>query len=690
MAAKVWANLEVLTAAQQNVVAAQADDALKPAGNLAGLANAATARANLGLGNSATRDTGTTAGTVAAGDDARITGATQKASNLSDLPSAATARGNLGLAAVAASADYDDLVNRPVVETAETGGLQVTDEYGEVTFEITPAGLVAVSGMSFGGGPAEYAIAIADGYGEVVGFVTPAGVGGGVLGGGDASAQAAAAAAQADATAALAAAAAAQADVDAITAAASVYSTKEQIDRATRALALSASVIGQTNTTAARPVWTYSHVISYGQSLSNGWEGWPSLSKTQPFDSLMVGDSVHPSSESSSTWTATGTAAFNPLIATVHDGSGIVNDATVAGYSAGNVARGETVLEGAVNGWRKQQLAWRGLLSDATRRLVGTACGVGGKSIEQLSKGASPELFNRLRGAANATKTLATTASGTYGVTAVLWLQGEHNSAYATGTSDRATYKALQATLQADVTADIATTIAGQTAPPAFFCYQTSATAVSDALFLSIPQAQLESALELNDWYLVTPSYPVTDKALHLDPNGYRWLGQQFGKVMHQVLDLGRGWKPVHPLRATWRATKVLIDFHVPHPPLQFQPVYVVLAATTYAAKGFKVTDDIGTVTITNVEIVGGACVLITLGRDLSTNPYVWYGDKTVHNGNGNLCDSDPTIASDDYEWTTGTGQYAGAEIAALEDKPYPLWNWCCLFRMAIEPDPAE
>jgi hypothetical protein len=48
-------------------------------------------------GNSASKNTGTTSGTVAAGDDSRIVGAAQKSSNLGDLTSVSTARSNLGL-----------------------------------------------------------------------------------------------------------------------------------------------------------------------------------------------------------------------------------------------------------------------------------------------------------------------------------------------------------------------------------------------------------------------------------------------------------------------------------------------------------------------------------------------------------------------------------------------------------------
>jgi hypothetical protein len=58
------------------------DDAQpKIASNLADIPNAGAARTNLGLGDSATKNTGTSSGTVAAGDDSRITNAAAKGAN---------------------------------------------------------------------------------------------------------------------------------------------------------------------------------------------------------------------------------------------------------------------------------------------------------------------------------------------------------------------------------------------------------------------------------------------------------------------------------------------------------------------------------------------------------------------------------------------------------------------------------
>ena len=64
--------------------------------NLADLPNPAPARQNLQLGDSSTKNTGTTANTVAAGDDARITGAMQKSQNGGDIPDVAKFLQNLG------------------------------------------------------------------------------------------------------------------------------------------------------------------------------------------------------------------------------------------------------------------------------------------------------------------------------------------------------------------------------------------------------------------------------------------------------------------------------------------------------------------------------------------------------------------------------------------------------------------
>ncbi len=69
--------------------------------NLSDLDDASDARDNLGLGDSATQDVGTGSGTVAAGNDSRITGAAQKSANLIDLADAETARTNLGLGTAA-------------------------------------------------------------------------------------------------------------------------------------------------------------------------------------------------------------------------------------------------------------------------------------------------------------------------------------------------------------------------------------------------------------------------------------------------------------------------------------------------------------------------------------------------------------------------------------------------------------
>ena len=438
-------------------------------------------------------------------------------------------------------------------------------------------------------------------------------------------------------------------------------------------------------TRCARPEWGINHVLAYGQSLSSGWEGWPALSTAPRLDNLMLGKSVRPAGESTPAWAPVGEPMFRPLLATVQD------IATGAPITAAQVAQaapdapllGETVLEGALNHWRARMLQDAGVVTDSAHLLLASSCGVGGRGIEELSRNATPDLFNRMRDCARRARDTARAWRRSYGIAAIILLQGEHNNWGINGsTSDRDTYKALLRRLYADIIVDVAAGIAGQTAPPAMFMHQVGgAYASADN---AIPQAQLETALELPTCFLAAPIYPVTDKGGHLDANGYRWIGAQFGKVMHRVLSRGEDWRPLHPLRATRDGDAIDVVFHVPRPPLAWGRPYAWHEARDIPDRGFAVFDERGPVPIADVALVGGANVRITPTRPVGAQARVRYADA-AHSGRGSLHDSDAEVAEDKYEFTPGAGHWATAAIAELMGKPYPLMNWCVAFAIDVD-----
>jgi hypothetical protein len=438
----------------------------------------------------------------------------------------------------------------------------------------------------------------------------------------------------------------------------------------------------------ARPTSGINHVIAYGQSLSSGWEGWPALSTTPRHDSSMLGSSVRPVHENAPRWQPVGEAQFRPLVATVRDpasGTALSGDAA-AHLSPGHLALGETALEGAVNGWRSRLQNDPDFVGSG-RRLLASSCGVGGRSIEQLAKGARPELFNRLRECAQLAKHTAAANGLSYGVVALLFLQGEHNNWGINGaTSDREEYKRLLRQFYQDFTADVAAGIAGQSAPPAMFIHQTGGAYATDAN--TIPQAQLESALELPGCFLAAPIYPLTSKGGHLDANGYRWLGAQFGKVMHRVLTLGEAWKPLYPLWVATDGRQLLVHFHAPAPPLAWGRPFDRHVPVTPADRGFTVTDALGIVPIAEVALFDALTVRITLTRPLGQQGLLRYADRR-HGGRGMLRDSDATLADDVYAFDPHTGHCPSAEIPELIGQPYPLQNWCVAFTLPISHQPV-
>jgi hypothetical protein len=302
---------------------------------------------------------------------------------------------------------------------------------------------------------------------------------------------------------------------------------------------------------------------------------------------------------------------------------------------------------------------------------------VGGRSLEALSRGATPDLFNRLVACARLARD---TAKGDYGIAALLMLQGENNAWALNGcTADRAEYRAKLRQFLADFDTEVVRGVAGQSALPALFIYQVGGAYSTDDM--GVAMAQLDMALTDQRVFMPGPVYPVTDKGGHLDANGYRWLGAQFGRVMHRVITLGEDWQPLHPIAARHDGDEIWVEFHVPVPPLAWSPCYVGHTARVWDDFGFTLRDAKGRVMIQEV-VLGATHVRLRPERPLGDGAELLYADRAHHGGHGNLHDSETAVAQDRYVF--GPGHPPEANVPELVGQPYRLQNWCVAFRIEI------
>ena len=109
------------------------------------------------------------------------------------------------------------------------------------------------------------------------------------------------------------------------------------------------------------------------------------------------------------------------------------------------------------------------------------------------------------------------------------------------------------------------------------------------------------------------------------------------------------------------------------------------LHADALCHRGFTVIDASGHNPIIAVRIVYDTIVELTLTRQPTGTTYVRYADATYHGGAGNLRDSDPFVATENYVYSSGSGQQSAANIAGLVGNPYPLFNWCIAFNQQIQ-----
>ncbi|WP_374961026.1 hypothetical protein [Spongiibacter tropicus] len=438
------------------------------------------------------------------------------------------------------------------------------------------------------------------------------------------------------------------------------------------------------------PTASYNIIMSYGQSLGEGNETWPSLSKSPQPGSMMYGDNVD--NQAATIYEAMGADVLNPLVAHTAVAGANIDGAAESALVPGDGAKGEPPVVGLTNGlkWDLNQAL---LVEDDSRKLVALNSSQAGKTIEQLSKINNQDGIDRYGGMLDGIQQVYDLVDpSTCVVPIITWLQGEWDYSDSQGSANAtyALYSAALNTLFDDAGAD-AVAITGQGKPPLFVTYQTGASYTRDADVngapgLHVGMAQLDVTLSRNDAVMAGPVYPYTDKGGHLDSNGSRWFGHQMAKVAKQVFLDRKNFEPLRPLAVEVIGRVIRIHFHVPSPPLVFGLPYVVSSAVDYAAKGFRVTDVTGVTDlgIASVDIVRDTIVELSMAADVPADALLWYASKTGTNGNGNLHDSDDTVAIDCYEYVPDRGMYASANIPALVGKPYPLHNWCVAFCIPV------
>ncbi|MEP2332446.1 MAG: hypothetical protein ABJH84_06565, partial [Marinobacter sp.] len=165
--------------------------------------------------------------------------------------------------------------------------------------------------------------------------------------------------------------------------------------RDARNLALSAADAEQASVKMQRLGDGYNVIITYGQSLSTGQESWPALAVAPVSGCYMLGNASRPAWGSSSDFEPIGDDVFRPLVSTVVANGVVLTPAQQAALPAGDPALGESPDVGAVNTFRQFWLDHFSTASDG-RELVSINCGVGGRTVAQLSKGASPEYYGRV------------------------------------------------------------------------------------------------------------------------------------------------------------------------------------------------------------------------------------------------------------------------------------------------------
>lgn len=276
------------------------------------------------------------------------------------------------------------------------------------------------------------------------------------------------------------------------------------------------------------------HIITYGQSLSCGFDSFPVQSNVQKYDSLMFNTGViYDMADNMDAITD-----FSPLIEQQYN------------------SQGETPCSGISEGLVESFVKYTGMKRRGFQLLL-SACGVGGAGITALMQ---EDTIQRVYNVISKGKSIAAKKGKTYKVLAVLWMQGEANaSSY---DADNTSYKNNLKQILQNINS-YAKSVTGQEMDVANFTY--------------LPCTNANPALAINELCQDSETnltccgaiYREKQNKIHLLGSSSYSYGYRCGVAIFNKVFLGKAIKNVYPLRHYVSGNIVYITFAADRYPIQ-------------------------------------------------------------------------------------------------------------------------
>ena len=402
------------------------------------------------------------------------------------------------------------------------------------------------------------------------------------------------------------------------------------------------------------------HLLTYGQSLSKGFNSTPPHSTSQPYNNLSFSSGPR-STLDGSVGNLGGMDALAPLIENTLNGDGIDSPQC-----------GESPCSAWANGLTRRLARdgedWR----TSARQFLSSASGRGSASITNLLPGGSTamgEWWQVFVDGVTQGHALSIAAGKTYGLPVWVYMQGERDnpdSAMSGGV-----WKAHMSAMH-DAVASLYASVTGRDYTPWLGIYQTYGYTRRERPHATIDQ--IEVAEEMNSAFHLTALYHLDIASDgHLTALGSYWAGEYMAKKTRQLLSGYRPqWMRIGGATITGRIVRYR-PREIPVAPLRLRIDEHLRETTDY---GFLVRDDAGTCTISDIAIGSrGDEVVITLESEPAGDVILRYGLDYLPAGQidyhdsagGNLVDSDP-------------------ETFFYDNAEYPLYNVCPHFQINVIP----